>query len=107
MTSGDDFCLINNANVSGTGFRRGCGSVMSPQQALDDAHIQASRFFTGIGFPGIDVTVPVAEAPFKLTETPAEISRRAPLLGEHTESILTDLGYSKARISALRDRGVI
>ena len=81
--------------------------VMSPQQALDDAHIQASRFFAGVGFPGIDAAVPVAEAPFKLTKTPAEISRRAPLLGEHTESILTDLGYSKARISALRDHGVI
>jgi formyl-CoA transferase len=37
-------------------------------------------------------------------ETPA---RPAPVLGEHTEALLRELGYDAARIGALRDAKVI
>jgi formyl-CoA transferase len=45
--------------------------------------------------------------PVKLSETPAEIRRPAPLLGEHTEETLAKVGYSKAQIADLRMREVI
>lgn len=46
--------------------------------------------------------------PLKLQRTPPDTSRRAPLLGEHTEEILRDvLGRSDADIQRLRERQVI
>ena len=45
--------------------------------------------------------------PVDLSETPGRFRHRAPTLGEHTDAILGELGYSPAAISDLRGRGVI
>ena len=46
--------------------------------------------------------------PYQLSTTPAEVQRPPPLLGEHTEEILTDLlGYSKREVASLRERGAV
>ena len=45
--------------------------------------------------------------PVRLSRTPLEISRRPPTLGEHTDEILTGLGYSKAEIADLRKQRVV
>jgi len=45
--------------------------------------------------------------PIKLSDTPAELRRPAPALGQHTDEVLTGLGYSRGDIAALRQRGVI
>ena len=41
-------------------------------------------------------------SPIKLSDTPADPSRRAPLLGEHTEEVLREFGLSDAEIAAVR-----
>ncbi len=46
-------------------------------------------------------------SPINLSGTPAKFYRAAPLLGEHTEEILTKLGYDGATIKDLRVSGVI
>ena len=45
--------------------------------------------------------------PVKLSETPGAVDRAAPLLGQHTDEILTELGYTAAELRALRDRGIV
>jgi len=50
----------------------------------------------------------MAGIPVKLSETPGEIRKPAPVLGEDTEDVLANvLGYSKDEIEQLREKGVI
>lgn len=42
-----------------------------------------------------------ARHPATFTETPASVRRPAPLLGEHSEEVLRDLGYGEERVRAL------
>ena len=46
-------------------------------------------------------------APLQLDGSRLEHTRSAPLLGEHTEEILSELGYSAADVARLRERGVV
>jgi crotonobetainyl-CoA:carnitine CoA-transferase CaiB-like acyl-CoA transferase len=83
------------------------GPVLKPQETLDDPHIQAMGFFQPTEFPGAPRPAPIAKAPVWLSATPGSIRRRAPTLGEHTDQILTKLGYDKKAIAALRAKGVV
>ena len=44
--------------------------------------------------------------PIKMSDSPTVVTR-SPLLGEHTEEVLTQLGYTQAQIDALREARVI
>ena len=82
------------------------GPVLSPQQVLDDAHVQAIGFLRSVASPAGDGAAPVADTPFTLSAAPAGIRGRAPALGEHTDAILAELGYSGPAVAALHERGV-
>jgi len=43
----------------------------------------------------------------KLSDTPGSIRSFAPSLGQHTEEVLHDLGYSNAKIAELREKQVV
>jgi crotonobetainyl-CoA:carnitine CoA-transferase CaiB-like acyl-CoA transferase len=81
------------------------GPVLSPQQALDDPHIQATSMLRGIAYPGIDTPIPYAESGARLGGKPAPISP-PPTVGQHTDQILSSLGYSPTEIAAMHAAGV-
>jgi crotonobetainyl-CoA:carnitine CoA-transferase CaiB-like acyl-CoA transferase len=83
------------------------GQVYSPQQALDEPHIRDAGLLAEREFPGLATTLPLAPTPIELSETPGTYRRRAPLVGEHTDGILADLGYSAAEIVALHADRVV
>ncbi|MDE2499300.1 MAG: CoA transferase [Alphaproteobacteria bacterium] len=82
------------------------GPVNSMREALDDAHVKTCDFFQTIAFPGIERAT-VAATPVKLSETPGDVRLRPPLLGEHTDAVLRELGYSPAEIAALKQEGAV
>ncbi len=82
------------------------GPVYRPRQTLDDPHVKAGGFFTEVDFPGIG-KAPVAATPVKLHDTPGEVRARPPMLGEHTDLVLRELGYSAAEIAALKQEGAV
>lgn len=81
--------------------------LYSPQQALEDAHIQATGFLHDVDYPGLAHPAPVATTPIDLSEAPGTLHRRAPTLGEHTEEILGELGFASSDIAGLRQRKVV
>ena len=82
------------------------GPVLKPQQTLDDPHIKAMGFFQPVEYPGARRPAPIAKAPIWMDGAQNPIRRRAPTLGEHTDRILAELGYSKTAIASLREKGV-
>lgn len=79
----------------------------STQEVLDDPHVQAMGFLQRVPFPGAPRDVPIIETPFRMSATPGQIRRRAPQLGEHTDEILGEIGYTGDQVARLRDRKVI
>ncbi len=51
--------------------------------------------------------VPMLGRPYMLEKTPWRIRRPAPMLGEHTAAVLSELGYGSAEIAALRAEGAV
>ncbi len=79
----------------------------SMQETLDDPHIAEVESSSSWDYPGIPRPAPVARPSVRLTGTPATIRHRAPTLGEHTDQILGDLGYSADEIAAFRAERVV
>ncbi len=84
-----------------------CAPVLNQQQALDHPAVQGLGLLQPVPVPGMDREAPVARAPVWLSENDGGIRRRAPLLGEHTEEILGELGYGAKEITELGEAGII
>lgn len=78
------------------------GRVMSPQDVLEDPHVAAKESLQAVPYPGLDKPAPVMRTPVELSETPGEIRHRAPTLGEHTDEIMAELGYTPAEVEGFR-----
>lgn len=74
---------------------------------LEDEHFRVREMIVEVEQPGCPSNVRVAGTPVRLSETPGKVVRRAPLLGEDTDEILSKIGMSAASISQLRERGVV
>jgi crotonobetainyl-CoA:carnitine CoA-transferase CaiB-like acyl-CoA transferase len=83
------------------------GAIYTPQQTLEDRHVNEAGFFHSMEYPGADKPIPVLQEPVKLSRTPLTIRRRAPQLGEHTAEILAELGYPPEAIEKLRADRII
>lgn len=84
-----------------------CGRINSVAQALAAPHAIARDMVTSVEHPTAG-NVKMLGIPFRFSDTPASIRRAPPLLGQHTEAVLRDeLGFSDARITALRAEKII
>lgn len=83
-----------------------CGAVISPEELLDNEHLIAREMIVDVDDPARGAYQMIG-CPVKLEKSPVQI-QPAPLYGEHTDEILTDvLNISAAELPELRRQGVI
>jgi crotonobetainyl-CoA:carnitine CoA-transferase CaiB-like acyl-CoA transferase len=82
------------------------GPVNSILGAFEQAQAVAREMRVDVHHPTLG-SVPQVGLPYKLSATPASIRSAPPLLGEHSDQILAEAGYSAAEIERLRADGVI
>jgi len=81
-----------------------CGPIMSTTDLANDEHVRGRDMWVELDHPQRGKWFNVG-MPIKLSASPAKIER-SPLLGEHTEEVLSKvLGYDDARVAALRQAG--
>ena len=84
-----------------------CGPINSIPQVFAHPQTQARNMTIESEHPTAG-TVRLTGFPYKLSETPAEVHAPPPLLGEHTEEVLTSLlGYSPEDVASLRAKKAI
>lgn len=81
------------------------GPVYNVADIMADPHFAAREMVVPVEQPGIDKPVHLAGVPVKMTATPGSIRRRAPLLGEHVDEVLSELGLAPEIVADLRRAG--
>lgn len=83
-----------------------CGPINGLAEVFADPQVQARGLAVKMPHPEAG-EVPLVASPIRLSKTPVEYRRAPPLVGEHTDEILADLGVDAAGIAGLRERGVV
>lgn len=83
-----------------------CGAINSVADVFEDPQVKARGMLKHVPHPsGVDV--PQVATPMRFAEAPLQTPSAPPLLGQHSDDILGELGYVAADITALRAAGVI
>jgi crotonobetainyl-CoA:carnitine CoA-transferase CaiB-like acyl-CoA transferase len=92
------------ARLDGTGVP--CAPLPGLAQLLRNEHLDANDLMTDHDHPQWG-RIRQTGLLVKLSLTPGCLQRRAPLLGEHTQEVLAELGYGEDDIGHLREDGII
>lgn len=82
-----------------------CGPILSMREIAEEPSLRATGTVVEVDHPTRGRYLSVGN-PIKLSGSETEV-RRSPLLGEHTDEVLAELGYGAQEIAALRARKVI
>ena len=83
-----------------------CGAVRSVPEALSDPQVAARRMVEAVEHAVLG-PMKVLGTPIKLSDTPASIRTAPPTLGQHTGTVLTELGLTTDEIAGLRSRSIV
>lgn len=84
-----------------------CGPCYDLDEVLSDPQVNSRKLLEELEYPGGTKPIPIASTPVRLSETPSPACRRAPTLGEHTDEVLAQIGFSDREIAELRRAGAV
>jgi formyl-CoA transferase len=82
-----------------------CGPILSMKEIAEEPSLRKTGTVVEVDHPTRGKYLSVGN-PIKLSDSPTEV-KRSPLLGEHTEEVLAELGYDQAAVADLRKAGAI
>jgi crotonobetainyl-CoA:carnitine CoA-transferase CaiB-like acyl-CoA transferase len=83
-----------------------CGPIYAMDQVFADPQVRHLGVAAEVNHPRLG-RFKILNQAARLSRTPASVSTPTPDIGQHTEEILTELGYQKSEIQDLRSQGVI
>jgi len=83
-----------------------CAPVSRREEFMEDPQVLHNQMIVTVDDPQFGRTRQMG-IPITLVENPTAIKRPASRLGEHTDTVLRELGYSEERIAKLKDRDII
>jgi len=98
-TSAEWVDILNKAGVP-------CGPILNVKEVFEDEQIRHLKLATKIQHPRLGEQT-VQNLPVTLSRTPGAVVSASPDLGEHTDQVLGELGYSKEDIAALHRDGAV
>ena len=75
-------------------------------ELLEDPQLEAREMLIEMDDPAVGKYKATGN-PMKLSLTPAVIDTPAPLLGQHTDAVLAELGYAEDQIAAFHENGIV
>ena len=82
-----------------------CGPILSMEELAHEPSLRKTGTVVEVDHPTRGKYLTVGN-PIKLSDSPTEV-KRSPLLGEHTDEVLAELGFDAEEVSALRQSKVI
>lgn len=83
-----------------------CGRINTVAEALGDPHVIERGFIVELEHPALGLIKSLA-TPIHLADTPLVYRRHPPRLGEHSDEVAAELGYSSDEIAQLRETGAL
>ena len=83
-----------------------CGAVREIGDVMTDSHTAARRMVESIEHAAAGL-IKMLGVPVKLSATPGAVRSAPPLLGQHTETVLREIGFDPEQIAAMRANGVV
>jgi formyl-CoA transferase len=78
-----------------------CGPINDYSQVFSDPQVLHREMVVDVRHPALGL-IRALGSPIKMSATPPDVGRSAPRLGEHTEQVLRDAGFSRDEILRLR-----
>ena len=98
-TTDEWLALFDERGVPAGPFKFTQELLNDPQVLANDLQVEVEHSLVG--------TVHMVGPPLQMTDTPLAVQGPSPALSEHTDDILSSLGYSEEQISSLREAGVV
>ncbi len=82
-----------------------CGPILSMKEIAEEPSLRKTGTVVEVDHPKRGKYLTVGN-PIKMSDSPSDVTR-SPLLGEHTEEVLAELGYTKEQVAELRSARAI